>query len=65
LGIVKCEQNAEPQASDKFDITLIAVMGVTGSGKSNFIQLATESTEAVVGHELAVCTSSLPLAFAE
>lgn len=58
---VVVEKEPEPQANDNFDITLIAVMGVTGSGKSNFIQLATGSTEAVVGHDLAACTSSLPL----
>ncbi|KAF8857614.1 hypothetical protein BDZ45DRAFT_705165 [Acephala macrosclerotiorum] len=33
-------------------------MGVTGSGKSNFIRLATGSTGAVVGHDLTACTQS-------
>jgi ABC-type lipoprotein export system ATPase subunit len=35
------------------DITLIAVMGVTGSGKSNFIRLITGADDSEVGHDLA------------
>ncbi len=46
----------EPHIDNAFDITLIAVMGVTGSGKSNFIRLATGSNDPVVGDDLASCT---------
>jgi ABC-type lipoprotein export system ATPase subunit len=53
--LVIVEKELEPQSHENFDITLIAVMGVTGSGKSNFIQLATGSKEAFVGHDLAAC----------
>jgi signal recognition particle receptor subunit beta len=35
---------------------LIAVMGVTGAGKSTFIQTASQSPEVVVGHSLESCT---------
>ncbi|CAG8261014.1 unnamed protein product [Penicillium salamii] len=38
---------------------LIAVMGLTGTGKSTFIQTATESPEVVVGHDLESCTSEM------
>jgi ABC-type proline/glycine betaine transport system ATPase subunit len=34
-------------------ITLIAVMGVTGSGKSNFVRLITGADDSEVGHDLA------------
>ena len=37
------------------DITLIAVMGATGSGKSNFIRLLTGADESEVGHSLESC----------
>lgn len=37
------------------DVVLIAVMGVTGSGKSNFVKLVTESEEVVVGKALTSC----------
>ncbi|CAG8361038.1 unnamed protein product [Penicillium salamii] len=38
---------------------LIAVMGLTGTGKSTFIQTATESPEVIVGHDLESCTSEM------
>ncbi|KAJ5649331.1 uncharacterized protein N7484_003054 [Penicillium longicatenatum] len=38
---------------------LIAVMGVTGAGKSTFIQTASQSPEVVVGHSLESCTSEM------
>lgn len=42
----------EPQANDVF----IALMGVTGSGKSTFISLLTDSGEDIkVGHGLQAC----------
>jgi ABC-type methionine transport system ATPase subunit len=37
------------------DVTLIAVMGVTGAGKSNFIRLATGTEGPKVGHSLKAC----------
>jgi ABC-type lipoprotein export system ATPase subunit len=36
----------------------IAVMGVTGAGKSTFIQWASGSDEIVIGHDLESCKSS-------
>jgi ABC-type proline/glycine betaine transport system ATPase subunit len=50
--------------SDEGNICLIAVMGVTGSGKSNFIRHLTGSTGAngpIVGHELTSCEISYRL----
>ena len=41
----------------------IAVMGVTGSGKSTFVQLATGSDEAVVGDGLASCITRPVIAY--
>ncbi|CRL21568.1 GTP-binding protein, HSR1-related [Penicillium camemberti] len=38
---------------------LIAVMGLTGTGKSTFIQTATQSPEVIVGHDLESCTSEM------
>ncbi|CAG7925016.1 unnamed protein product [Penicillium olsonii] len=38
---------------------LVAVMGLTGSGKSTFIQTASQSPEVVVGHDLESCTSEM------
>jgi len=40
--VMVANNNASPK------IAVIVVMGVTGSGKSNFIRLATGSTDAVV-----------------
>lgn len=37
------------------DVVLIAVMGVTGSGKSSFVKLVTGSEEVVVGNDLNSC----------
>lgn len=42
------------------DVSLIAVMGVTGSGKSNFLRLITETCGnqgPAVGHDLDSCKS--------
>jgi ABC-type proline/glycine betaine transport system ATPase subunit len=47
--------NNKPQDNASPKIAVIVVMGVTGSGKSNFIRLATGSTDAVVGHDLTAC----------
>src|SRR5882757_10579495 len=44
-------------AEDVEDIIAVAVMSVTGSGKSNFIMLASGSDTCVVGHNLASCKS--------
>ena len=38
------------------DVIVIAVMGMTGSGKSNFIQKLTGSKDAKVGDGLKSCT---------
>ncbi|KAJ8517843.1 hypothetical protein ONZ45_g5020 [Pleurotus djamor] len=38
------------------DDMIIAIMGPTGSGKSTFINIATQSQNAVVGHNLESCT---------
>ncbi|KAJ5176313.1 uncharacterized protein N7482_002190 [Penicillium canariense] len=38
---------------------LIAVMGVTGAGKSTFIQTVSQSTDVVIGHGLESCTSEI------
>jgi len=40
------------------DVVVIAVMGVTGSGKSTFIQKVTGSESVVVGSNLVSCTVS-------
>jgi hypothetical protein len=48
-------------SSDEGSICLIAVMGVTGSGKSNFIRHLTGSSGEngpIVGHDLASCETS-------
>ena len=42
------------------DAVFIAVMGVTGSGKSNFVKLATGSNDAVVGSGLTSCNFQYP-----
>jgi signal recognition particle receptor subunit beta len=39
---------------------LIAVMGVTGAGKSTFIQTASKATDVVIGHNLESCKYSKP-----
>ena len=38
------------------DVVLIAVMGVTGSGKSTFVKQVTGSEKFVIGNELTSCT---------
>lgn len=38
----------------------IAIMGVTGSGKSTFIQTASGNEQVGIGHELHSCTLSHP-----
>ena len=48
------------KATDVEEITAIAVMGVTGSGKSNFIKHATSSDRVRVGHNLQSCIQSSP-----
>ena len=50
-----------PASDDMEDITAIAVMGVTGSGKSNFIKHATNSDRIKVGHSLQSCKEHRPL----
>lgn len=40
------------------DLAIVAVMGTTGSGKSTFIQKATGTQDAMVGHGYAACNSS-------
>lgn len=42
------------EASDKNRALYIAVMGVTGSGKSNFIKMAT-GLDVPIGHGLESC----------
>lgn len=45
-------------------IAVIALMGVTGSGKSNFIRLVTELSGAAapeVGHDLVSCNENIIL----
>lgn len=39
------------------DVVVIAVMGMTGAGKSTFIQKASGLKDVVIGHGLASCTS--------
>ncbi|KAJ8689304.1 hypothetical protein PTI98_013338 [Pleurotus ostreatus] len=41
------------------DDIIIAVMGPTGAGKSSFINTATNSSEATVGHNLESCTQEV------
>ncbi|KAJ8472795.1 hypothetical protein ONZ45_g16529 [Pleurotus djamor] len=41
------------------DDMIIAVMGPTGSGKSSFINTATKSNRAAVGHHLESCTQAI------
>ncbi|KAF4565344.1 hypothetical protein EYR36_001914 [Pleurotus pulmonarius] len=41
------------------DDIIIAVMGPTGAGKSSFINTATNSSEAMVGHNLESCTQEV------
>ena len=38
------------------DAVFIAVMGITGSGKSTFVKLATGSDKDIVGNKLTSCT---------
>ena len=42
------------------DVVLIAVMGVTGSGKSTFIKRVTGSEEVVIGKDLTSCIELVP-----
>ena len=37
------------------DAVFVAVMGITGSGKSNFVKLATGSDKEIVGNNLTSC----------
>ncbi len=53
-------ENSVPADEDMDDITAIAVMGVTGSGKSNFIKHATSSERIKVGHSLQSCKKPYP-----
>lgn len=46
------ESNVRGDGRDEPQITAVAVMGVTGSGKSNFIRLATGDGGPEVGHQL-------------
>ncbi|KAL1797155.1 hypothetical protein ACET3X_003761 [Alternaria dauci] len=48
------------QPVDPNDI-FIAVMGMTGAGKSTFIEHCTKSTERLSGHELSSCTSQVSI----
>jgi ABC-type lipoprotein export system ATPase subunit len=49
-------QGHYPTASHEMGgITAVAVMGVTGSGKSNFIKHATNSDRIKVGHNMESC----------
>ena len=43
-------------------VVLIAVMGVTGSGKSTFIKQVTGSKDVVVGNDLTSCMKLIPSA---
>lgn len=45
--------NTDIQAEEP--LLLIGVMGVTGSGKSTFVQKASGKSEAVIGHTLEAC----------
>lgn len=51
--------HADFTPADLEEITAIAVMGVTGSGKSNFIKHATSSERVRVGHNMQSCTLDL------
>ncbi|KPI45820.1 uncharacterized protein AB675_253 [Cyphellophora attinorum] len=51
--------NGNVSESDAVKITAIAVMGMTGSGKSNFIKHATQSAQVKVGHHLSSCTENV------
>ncbi|KAG6912003.1 hypothetical protein DXG01_000251 [Tephrocybe rancida] len=42
-----------------FQDIVIALVGPTGSGKSNFINVATENRSVAVGHDLASCTQDV------
>lgn len=44
-----------PTLQEEENVILIAVMGLTGSGKSTFVKLATGSDEVIVGTELTSC----------
>lgn len=41
-------------------IMVIAVMGVTGAGKSTFVRAASGNDEVVVGHSLEACELAYP-----
>lgn len=41
----------------------IAVMGVTGAGKSTFIKWASGSSEIEIGHGLNSCKSTFPFSY--
>ena len=41
-------------------VVLIAVMGVTGSGKSTFVKKVTGSEDVVVGNDLTSCMKLIP-----
>jgi ABC-type lipoprotein export system ATPase subunit len=43
------------------DLAIIAVMGTTGSGKSTFIQKATDAQDVIIGHSYAACTNSIDI----
>jgi ABC-type hemin transport system ATPase subunit len=47
------------QALKKVNSVVIAVMGMTGSGKSTFIQKATGTSAAIVGDGLSSCRFNL------
>lgn len=46
------------EGTDSF--VAIAVMGMTGAGKSTFIQKASGLDSVKVGHDLESCTANLP-----
>jgi len=64
---MRSEPSQMQEKSDTFtaeevaNITAIAVMGVTGSGKSNFIKHATNSERVQVGHGMQSCKYFFPI----
>jgi len=48
-------------ANDSYPTSLIALMGVTGSGKTSFVNLASGSEDLKVGTDLNSCTSDIQL----
>ena len=50
-----CSPDAELTQPGSPDDLFIAVMGMTGAGKSTFIEHCTNSLEQLSGHELASC----------